>query len=109
MTDKLIPSSFAIRLFRKVHTGTARESWRVRNKRCKSKCWSASAKFLSFPAESKNEDGGQKSKPCQKFFQSPEPGLHRVSYTKMSGVLSDQTEEGLNLTKPFGTESTQLQ
>ena len=50
------------------HTGTARESWRVRNKRCKSKCWSVSAKFLSFPAESKNEDGGQKSKTCQKFF-----------------------------------------
>ena len=81
----------------------------MRNKRCKSKCWSVSAKFLSFPAESKNEDGGQKSKTCQKFFQSPEPALHRVSYTKTSGVLSDQIEEGLNLPKPFGTESTQLQ
>ena len=43
------------------------------------------------------------------FFQSPEPGLHRVSYTKMSGVLSDQIEERLNLPKSFGTESTQLQ
>ena len=65
-------------------------------------------KILSFPAESKNEDGGQKSKTCQKLFQSPEPGLHRVSYTKMSGVLSDQIK-GLNLPKPFCTESTQLQ
>ena len=44
-----------------------------------------------------------------KSFQSPEPGLHRVSYTKMSGVLSDQIEEGLNLPTPSGTESTQLQ
>ena len=43
------------------------------------------------------------------FFQSPEPGLHHASYTKMPGVLSDQIEEGLNLPKPFGTESTQLQ
>ena len=68
-----------------------------------------SAKFLSFSAESKNEDGGQKSKTCQKIFQSPEPDLHFVSYTKMSGVLSDQIEEGLNLPNPFGTESTQLQ
>ena len=67
-----------------------------------------SAKILSFPAESKTEDGRQKSKTCQKFFQSPEPDLHRVSYTNMSGVLSDQIEEGLNLPKPFGTESTQL-
>ena len=65
-----------------------------------------SAKFLSFPAESKNEDGGQKLKTCQKFFQNPEPGLHRVSYTKMSSVLSDQIEEGLNLPKPFGTAET---
>ena len=49
--------------------GTTRESWHVRNKHCKSKCWSVSAKFLSFPAESKNEDGGKKSKTCQKFFR----------------------------------------
>ena len=48
--------------------GTARESWRMRNQHCKLKCWSVSAKFLSFPAESKNEDGGQKWKTCQKFF-----------------------------------------
>ena len=51
----------------------------------------------------------EKFKTCQKFCQSPEPGLHRVSYRKMSSVLSDQIEEGLNLPKPFDTESTQLQ
>ena len=89
--------------------GTARESWHVRNKCCKSKCWSVSAKFLSFPAESKNEDGGKKIENTSKVFQSPEPGLHRVSYTKMSSVLSDQIKEGLNLPTPFDTESTQLQ
>ena len=52
---------------------------------------------------------GKNGKHVKRFFQSPEPGLHRVSYTKMSGVLSDQIEEGLNLPKPVGTESTQLQ
>ena len=66
MTDKSIPSSFAISAFSESSYGNrARESWHVRNKRCKSKCWSVSAKFLSFPAESKNEDGEQKSKTCQ--------------------------------------------
>ena len=52
------------------------------------------------------EMAGKNRKHVKSFFQSPEPGLHRVSYTKMSGVLSDQIEEGLNLPKPFGTTET---
>ena len=48
---------------------------------------------------------GSNRKHVKSFF--PEPGLHCVSYTKMSGVLSDQIEEeGLNLPEPFGTAET---
>ena len=50
---------------------------------------------------------GNNQKHVKSFLQSPEPGLHRISYTKMSGVLLDQIEEeGLNLPMPFGTAET---
>ena len=47
---------------------------------------------------------GNNQKHVKSFLKSLEPGLHRISYTKMSSILLGQMEEeGLNLPKSFRT------
>ena len=64
--------------------------------------------FCPFQQSQRIKMAGNNQKHVKSFLQSPEPGLHRISYTKMSSILLDQIEEeGLNSFRTARQETRQ--